>query len=404
MSLRTKVVPWLGVLCAWGVSLAPSEAAARPASCPLRASWPTTAWPEVKQQVKTQHAAEVAALEALVFPAVSAEDEKARKGVRSDALLVIKGGVVVYERYERGYDETKRHQAWSISKSITSLLAGVATQKAAFDIDKPICDALTPTDSDHCRIKTRHLLDWTSGLQFKEFYEDVSNQKSSVLALLYGVGRFDMLGFMMGHVITADPGTAWSYSTGDATYAMGVVDAYMKSKGFSDQWQWEELFDKIGAGDATFEADAQGLAGGGSYFTSTARDLARVGFLTLNDGCWDLGGAVPERLLPEGWMTSSLQVTEAWKNNTVETRDLTDSPGLSWWTNVKVEGVHTEKPFKDLPDDTYMGLGHWGQRLVVVPSKDVIVVRFGDDREVGVLSVNDMVKAALALTDAIGLD
>jgi len=384
----------VSMFAALATTLVSATAAAQ--ACPVRLSWPTTEWPELKQQAKERAPTEIAALEALLFPTLTDEQNKTRQGVRTDGFLVIKNGVVIYERYERGYGSDKRHQAWSISKSVTALLAGVATHKAGFDIDASICDSLTPTDQDHCRLKTRHLMDWTSGLQFKEFYEDVSNQKSSVLAMLYGVGRLDMVGFMMDHVITADPGTAWSYSTGDSTYAMGVIDAYMKKNGFSDSWQWEELFDKIGAGNATFEADAQGVAAGGSFFMSTAQDLARVGLLTLSDGCW-----AGERLLPAGWMSSSVQVTETWKNNTVEPRDLTDAPGLSWWTNVKVEGLHTEKPWKDLPDDTYAGLGHWGQRLIVIPSENVIIVRFGDDRESGVLSVNDFAKAALTLADAV---
>jgi CubicO group peptidase (beta-lactamase class C family) len=70
--------------------------------------------------------------------------------------------------------------------------------------------------------------------------------------------------------------------------------------------------------------------------------------------------------------------------------------GYSWWLNQASPARNKPKPWADVPDDTYAALGHWGQRIIVVPSEDLVVVRVGDDR-VESIDVNELLKLSLAV-------
>jgi CubicO group peptidase (beta-lactamase class C family) len=379
---------WPAALLAGCLSAAVSPALAVP--CPARTDAPAGEWPTRAAEVGAAHPATLARLDELVFTLTGTEAE--RKGLRTDGVVVVHHGKVLYEKYARGHSARTRHQAWSISKSVTSLLAGVARAKAGFDLDASICDHVMPSNAELCQITGRHLLGWTSGIAWKEFYEDESNQKSSVLAMLYGEGHKDMLAFMLGHELGAAPGTVWSYSTGDNTLLMGVLQAAMKKAGHGDDWPWELLFDRIGAPRITFERDAAGTYVGGSTLLATPRDLARLGFLAVNDGCWN-----EERLLPAGWMDETLTLTPAYKGPLPQGVDPLDSPGLSWWLNKPVPEHQQSTPIPTMPEDLVWGRGHWGQYLYASPSLDLVAVRFGDDRQASFPHA-DFLAAVLELT------
>ena len=71
--------------------------------------------------------------------------------------------------------------------------------------------------------------------------------------------------------------------------------------------------------------------------------------------------------------------------------------GYSWWLNKPHPKQMKPKPWADAPDDTFVALGHWGQRIIVVPSEDLVIARTGDDREGGI-DVNELTKLCLAVT------
>ncbi len=103
---------------------------------PLRSSqlsaddWPT-------RSVADTRAAQIKTLEDYAFTLTGADDD--RLGLRTDSLLIIKGGELIYERYARGYDATNRHLSWSVAKSFSSALTGVAVQLGALRLDTSIC-------------------------------------------------------------------------------------------------------------------------------------------------------------------------------------------------------------------------------------------------------------------------
>ena len=371
-------------LAAIVLALVPSLALAQ--SCPTRVSWPTTDWP--KSPVSpTAKAGELKALEDFAFTLVGKENE--RKGFHTEGLLIIKNGSIIYERYARGFDETRRHLSWSVAKSFSSALVGIAVKEQALKLEDSICQHLPEYDgTPQCAITVKDAITFGTALGWQEEYEDASYQVSSVLSMLFGSGHRDQLKHILTHKVVAEPGKRWSYSTGDAELASALAKRTLEKSHGKDVF-WKVLFDPIGMQRATFEEDAKGTPLGGSMVFATPRDFARFGFLFLNDGCWD-----GQRILPQGWVTASTTGSDVFHASASDTEDTPS--GYAWWVNQASPARSKPKPWPDVPGDTYAALGHWGQRIIVVPSEDIIVVRVGDDRD-GSINVNDLMKFSLAV-------
>ncbi|MFL5358939.1 serine hydrolase domain-containing protein [Archangium sp.] len=364
---------------------------AQAAECPTRPTWPTTEdWPDSRAEVAAARPAQIQALEDYAFTLVGKDEE--RKGIRTDGVVLIHKGRLVYERYARGFDASKRHLSWSMSKSFTSALTGIAVKKGAVKLDESICTYVKASRKESCAITVRNLLEFASGLDWREDYENGGTyQTSSVLAMLYGEGRKDMVSFITAHELSDKPGTAWRYSSGDATLLAGVLDGALKPTEGRD-WPFTLLLDVLGMKSATWERDGKGVVVGSSYLHATPRDLAKFGFFYLNDGCW-----AGQRVLPEGWVADSTQVSGPIQLKSYE-RGPGDVQGWQWWLNRRIPGVQDELPWPHVPDDAYAAEGHWGQSISVIPSKDLVVVRMGDDRD-GSFSLDTLLKLSLAVVE-----
>jgi len=350
--------------------LAASTAAAQ---CPSRPLWPTAGWSSRAAQVAAARAPEIAALEQYLFTLTGADAE--RKGIRTDGIVIIQGGELAYERYARGFDASRRHLSWSVSKSFGNALAGIAVQKGALSLSDSVCSHLQGLPPASCAIRVQDLLEFASGLDWRESYEGQSNQASSVLAMLYGEGRSDMARFVAAHPFRDPPGTSWEYSSGDANLLGAVLDAALGPANGGPSYPWTLLFDPLGISSAVWERDGSGTLIASSYLYASPRDLAKFGFLFLNDGCWE-----GRRILPAGWVADSTAVTAPFLSRRID-RGPEDVGGRMWWLNRAVPELSFPPPWPDVPADAYAALGHWGQSITVVPSLDMVVVRVGDDRE-----------------------
>ena len=323
-------------------------------------------------------------LETFAFTLTGKDSE--RLGTRTDSLLIIKNGVIVYERYARGFDAEKPHLSWSVAKSLTSALIGVAVHRGALALTDSVCRFVREAEATgHCAITVKDLITFSSGMKWQEEYENQTYQVSSVLSMLFGGGHVDQLAHILSHPVTGTPGTTWSYSTADAQLASLVARRALEVRDGRDAF-WTQLFDRIGMSKLVFEEDKRGMPQGGSTLYATPRDFAKFGFLFLNDGCWN-----GERLLPEGWVKASTTPSEAY----VATLPAEPRPsGNAWWLNRPLPAQSRPKPFPDAPEDAYLASGHWGQRIIVVPSEDVLVIRFGDDRK-ATIDNNELITRAL---------
>jgi CubicO group peptidase (beta-lactamase class C family) len=390
-------VPCPSALAALLLAAAPL-ATSPPVTCPVLPAWPDTDWSVAAPPAEPARRGAVEALERYAFPPRA----PGRKGIRTDGLVIARGGVIVHERYAEGYGPASPHVAWSCTKSLTSALAGVALARGTLGLDDSICRHLSQPAPQldftvgqleqlrpHCDVSVRHLLQLASGLDWNESYEGMNLQGSSVLAMLYGVGRADMAGFVRSHPSVAPPGTRWNYSSGDSVLLSAVVRSALEPS-LGKDWPGAALFEPLGMRSATLERDAAGTPVGSSFLHATPRDLARFGLLYLADGCWQ-----GRRILPEGYVAASTAVSAPSRSPAAH-RQAGDVYGLGWWLNRPVAELGQPAPWPGVPEDAFAARGHWGQLVAVIPSLGLVVVRTGDDREQGAFDVARFLALAVA--------
>jgi CubicO group peptidase (beta-lactamase class C family) len=347
------------------------------AAGPLAAeTWPIPDW-------SSQPAATSSAVQALDDYAFPARDDTTRSGVRSDALLVIKDGQIVHERYAAPTGAETPHLAWSISKSLFASVLGVAYGEGRFKLDDAVAKHYPPFAA-HPDVKLGHLLNWASGLDWQEDYE-YAPLKSSVVAMLYTRGRGDMAAFAAEHAQGVAPGTRFAYSSGDSNVLGASLKTMVGEPAYAG-YPWSALFEPLGMRSAVWERDASGTFVASSYAYLTARDLGRVGLLMQRDGRWG-----ERQLLPASWVAFNRTPFANYRPDPQKPNDAV--PGGQWWLNAQLEGAR--RPWPDVPDSAFAALGHWGQGLYVLPEQKLVVVRYADDRD-GSYSHNELLKRVLA--------
>ena len=268
------------------------------------------------------------------------------------AELVVKGGKVEHEIYGDEINADTTLISWSMAKSITQALVGIAVLDGLLDIDQPT-GLVEWSHDDRREITLRHLLEMRSGLSWVEDYVDGEN--SDVIDMLFGKGKEDTAAYAVSQPLIAQPGTSWVYSSGTTNIVSRILGNALGDTDGSYQnmlkFMQDRLFVPLGM-KAEPKFDAAGTFIGSSYVYATARDFAKFGELYLRDGM--VNGT---RILPEGWvdMAGSKHSFDA---------DTGLGYGHHWWT---------------LPGErnSLVAAGYDGQYIMVIPDRDLVVVRLG---------------------------
>ncbi len=346
-----------------------------PDACRADGSWPGETWPDRTAEWATAHPEQVAALDAYLFAPDVDWDDPDRRGVRTDGIVIIHEGAIIYERYAHGYGPDTPHLAWSASKSFTNAMVGVAVREGLLEVTDSICDHLEVSNPESCQVTVQHAMEFASGWAWRETYEGQPPTRSSVLAMLYAQGQPDMAGFVTGHPMRDPPGSTFMYSSGDSNVVSAVAGAALAPR-YGEHFPWAVLFEPIGMSSAVWERDGAGTYVGSSYLFATTRDYARFGLLLLEDGCWQ-----GERLLPGGWVDWSTQVNAAFETLPID-HDGASVQGRMFWLNRPVPAIgHDHLPWPHAPEGSFAALGHWRQSIYVVPDAGLVVARNGDDRD-----------------------
>jgi CubicO group peptidase (beta-lactamase class C family) len=321
-------------------------------------------------------------------------DEPARTGIRTDGLVIVRNGAVIYERYGRDWTASMPHLQWSATKSVAATMVGMAVERGLLDIDASICDTIEVGNPAACDITTRNLMEHSSGFAWRETYEGQSPTASSVVGMLYGGGMDDMSYFVTSHELRDAPGTSYSYSSGDTVVQTAVAHTLLEESlgaGYIEKY----LFGPLGMTSAQFEVDRSGRPIGSSALHISPRDMARYGTFMLQDGCW--GG---ERILPEGWMARA--TTPASSIESKKMKPFSGSlPGWNVWLNTAHPAVlDGQLPWPDAPEGTFAALGHWRQSIYVLPDHGIVVARTGDDRD-GTFQHNDFLALVANFIEAL---
>lgn len=320
------------------------------------------------------------ALQALEDYAFVPRDDGSRQGVRTDALLVVRDGRLVYERYAGETGPRTPHLIWSASKSLLAVVMGVAFGEGRFALQDSASKFYPPL-KHHPDITLADLLHWASGLDWQEDYE-YAPLNSSVVAMLYTRGHRDMAAFAAQRAAFTSPGQAFRYSSGDSNLLAASLRGMLGAQPYAD-YPWQALFEPLGISQAVWERDAAGTFVASSYLYMTAQDLARVGLLMQREGRWR-----DRQLLPRAWVEFCRTPFAGYRAG----QDVAVAGG-HWWLNRAVDGA--PRPWPDAPQETYAALGHWGQALYIVPQQRLVIVRYGDDRD-GSYQHNELLKRVLA--------
>ncbi|WP_254431378.1 serine hydrolase [Agromyces sp. Marseille-P2726] len=268
------------------------------------------------------------------------------------AVVILEDGELVAERYADGFDAETPQLGWSMSKSVANLLTGVLVEQGVVSLDD---DHLRPewTD-DRADITVEQLLRMTSGLEWDETY-DLGTPITRMLYL-----EEDMGSYVASLPLEHEPGTAQEYSSGNTNLLCSVL---AERTGLGADLPRQLLLEPLGLTSATFEPDAAGTPVCSSYLWATPRDWAAIGQFALQDGEWR-----GEQLLPADWMDRSVEI--------LPDIEPTDVPGygMGWRGNLLPDG---NLRWPELPEDTFDASGHDGQKMLVVPSEGLVVVRMG---------------------------
>ncbi|MBT3785549.1 serine hydrolase [bacterium] len=293
----------------------------------------------------------------------------------TNTLVLIKDGYLVYERYTHGFKAQQPHRAWSVTKSITNALVGIASKKGLLTKEDSI-GKFHPAFQTPKRksLSINHLLRMSSGLRWKEGYE-YDPLESDVIAMLYTTHFHDMASLLSSKSFAHPPGYKFRYSSGETNLLVKVLRESLPAQTYDD-FPWKELFDPLQITTATWERDAAGTFIGSSYLYISPRDLARFGLFFLRDGVWK-----GNRILPEKWVEYSTTPAPAFARTILSGKANCKSYGAQWWLNTPTKEKKCDRPYPDAPSSIYMASGHHGQSLIIMPEQKIVLVRNASDKK-----------------------
>jgi CubicO group peptidase (beta-lactamase class C family) len=301
--------------------------------------------------------------------------------------------------YGAGWSASSPHILYSATKSVGSMLVGLAIADGLMQKTDTVCKYVTPppgADPTLCATTIEDLLHMGSGLAWTEDYSGSDPTASNVLEMLYG-DQPDMGAYTATLPRAADAGATFNYSSGDANL---LARAWAAALGAQDPRVYAQAkhFGPAGVTSATLEEDRSGTPVFSTDGFMTARDFAKLGQLFLTDG---MNGSV--RVLPEGWVAYSITPAPSVATPSSRVNDAGPGPGGSygalWWLNAASASSTSDTwQYPQEPVDGFNAEGHYGQKLVVIPSRQLVLARFGSDLG-GTFDPDGMIGAAVAAVD-----
>ena len=275
--------------------------------------------------------------------------------------MIVRKGYVIVDEYFAGWTADSIHTEQSVTKSVMSLITGIAIARGDVrGVDQPVVELLTAyapianVDDRRRALTVRDLLTMRTGMDWNE-----DSYPGSPLETLNNL-RTDWIRFVIDHPMREQPGTRWRYNSGGIIALGGAVG--MAGGMNTAEYARAHLFRPIGiTGDKWYRGFPDPLPHtGGGLFLST-RDLARVGYLVLRRGVWN--GA---QVVPESWIHES---TRPVATPTYRLGGRTAGYGCLWWLYTLDGGP----PNASATDLVIAASGAQGQWLFVVPRYDLVV-------------------------------
>jgi CubicO group peptidase (beta-lactamase class C family) len=292
------------------------------------------------------------ALESVLNKTFAENDPEHLQGTR--AVVIVYKGKIIAERYAEGFTKDTPLVGWSMTKSVLNAMVGILVQMNLLHLDDThLFEEWSEENDARSQISLDQLLRMSSGLEWEEEYTGISD------ATMMLFNSPNPPGLAMNKALEFPPDSNWEYSSGTSN----IISELIRRKiGGTNKQYWNFphafLFNKLGMRSAVMEAGPNGTFVGSSFMYATARDWARFGLLYLNDGIWN-----GDRILPPGWVEYSQTPTP----NAPDAKY-----GAHFW---RTKGEKGSGP--DMPSDAYHLAGYEGQKVVIIPSYDLVIVRLG---------------------------
>ncbi len=293
------------------------------------------------------------------------------------ALIVMRGGEIVAERYAPGYGPDSRMLSWSIAKTVTGLLVGIMVSDGRLALDDPAPVAAWRQPGDpRAAITLRELLQMRSGLQNLEAW--TPGGQSDALEMVTGEGARDQAVFAAAKPLVDPPGQRFAYSSATSMILAGIVTDQLAPGGNPQQrrdamarFLAARFSGPLGLTGFAPEYDERGTLQGAAFLHMTARDYAALGELIRHRG-----HANGRQLVSDKWfdfMTAPSPVNPAY--------------GAQLWLN-RASGESQLFPGQ-ASARIMAAIGHRGQYVLVSPTQQLVIVRLGNSRDEELESLRD---------------
>ena len=277
------------------------------------------------------------------------------------AGLVVRGGKVVSEWFWEDASALTRFPVYSCTKSFASVACGFLEAEGKLKLDQPAADFIPAwKEDDRKAVLVRHLLTMSSGQSKDEQTMYASNDK---------------IGFALAQKLQAPPGTKWDYNNVGCCALSAVIakaageemSAYLRRK----------LYVPLGISQYSHE-ESSGHTVPYTGLEITARDMARFGLFLRHEGRWK-----GKQLLPASYVQAASNSSQ----------ELNKGYGYLFWVN-------TAGAYKDSPHDMFLARGAYGNELMMIPSRDLVVVRLLGTKPNSGIDVNKLGALAVAACSA----
>ncbi len=299
--------------------------------------WPTRGWRISTPEEQGMNSGKIVQMLQMV------EEEYPNIG----GIAIIRNSYLVTDIFYAPFHERRTYNIYSCTKSITSSLIGIALDKGHFkSIDQPLLDFfpernIANLDPRKQSMTIKHLLTMTSGLDTKDSYsyryKDLINMR----------GSDDWVQYVLDLPIAAKPGTKFEYSNNVSFLLAALLQKVTRRSGLD--FGMEYLIRPLGINKVRLDSNPQSINHGYANMWLTAGDMAKIGFLYLHEGRWE-----DKQIIPKKWIkAATTKQTPA---------NIAVRYGYQWWIDA---------------DNYYYAAGYGGQRIFVIPDKNMVVVFVG---------------------------
>jgi len=306
--------------------------------------WPTDEWRHcTPEEVGIDSDLLMAAYDFAVIP-----------DLETSAILIIKDGYIIGEAYFDGAAYNSQLQGYSFAKSFTSAVTGIVIDQGLINSVEDFAYNYLPewnlpnVPELKKKITIKHLLTMTAGISW--------NRDSTYVDDFEMTAYSNYLNYVLYRDVLYEPGTQWFYSNGEAMLMSGILQKATDMR--IDIFANQTLFGKIGIPFIKWSADLAGHTNTAWGIRGMAREYAKLGYLYLKYGKWD-----NEQIISEFWIRESIKPVS----------DEINHYGYYWWLPPAFDN-YTQY---NIPANTYLAVGAYGQRMYIVPEENLLIVRLG---------------------------